>query len=529
MSIVSNKPIWHSLQEHSQQMQSIAMQDLFLADSHRPKQFSLSACGITLDYSKNRVISCTLEHLLELADIQRVPEAVQNLFSGAEVNGSEQRPALHTLLRCPESLKPDGLESECVAVHESLSQMEAISKAVSEGRLRGCNGDEITDVINIGIGGSDLGPLLLSEALSPQAVSGLSLHFLSTHDKAYVDLLLRRLNPATTVVVVVSKSFTTQETLLNYQQVKAWMLQAVDDWSSIQSQWFAVTASPQKAAQQGFSESHVLPIWDWVGGRYSLWSAVSLSVVIVLGIDVFKQLLGGAHAMDQHFQHAPLPENMPVILALLGVWYQNFLDATTHLVVPYSSFLDGLPRYLQQLFMESQGKRVTQYGEPVEYSTGAVIWGQSGTNSQHSFHQLLMQGTHCIPVDFIVPKKQSDGSINQELIAHALAQSQVLMEGLHDVDAHQEIPGNVPSNFFMLERLDASHLGALLALYEHMVYVQSVIWDINPFDQWGVERGKVMAKDLLHDLQHQTMTHSYDSSTASLLKQLLISCEEIES
>ena len=510
-------------------MQSIAMQDLFLADSHRPKQFSLEACGITLDYSKNRITSSTLDHLLQLAEIQQVPDAIERLFSGNIVNSSEQRPALHTLLRSPVASVPEGCQSESAAVQASLAQMEVISLAVTEGRLCGFTGERITDVINIGIGGSDLGPLLLSEALSSEANPVLSLHFLSTHDKAYVDLTLSRLNPATTLVVVVSKSFTTQETVLNYAQVKAWMQEAAESWSAVQKQWFAVTASPQKAMDKGFSEGHVLPIWDWVGGRYSLWSAVSLSVVIVLGMGIFRQLLAGAHAMDQHVQQAPLSQNMPVIVALLGVWHQNFLDATTHLVVPYSCFLDGLPRYLQQLFMESQGKRVTQFGEPVEYATGAIIWGQCGSNSQHSFHQLLMQGTHCIPVDFIVPKKNVDGSVNQELIAHALAQSQVLMEGLHNVEAHQEIPGNVPSNFFMLEQLDALHLGALLALYEHVVYIQSVVWGINAFDQWGVERGKVMAKGLLHDLQHHSVTHQYDSSTTLLLKQLSVAIEEVKS
>ncbi|MBV53898.1 MAG: glucose-6-phosphate isomerase [Coxiellaceae bacterium] len=529
MSIVSNKPIWHLLQEHSEQMQSIAMRDLFLADSDRSKKFSLQACGISLDYSKNRLTLATRDYLTQLAELQQVPQAIEELFSGGLVNASEQRPALHTLLRTPSQSVSENLQSESDQISVALEQMNAISSAVEKGDLLGFTGKQITDVINIGIGGSDLGPLLLFEALKPQMRSHLNLHFLSTCDKAFVNTVLSRLNPETTLVVVVSKSFTTQETLLNYAQVKSWMLQHALDWSAIQHQWFAVTASHDKAVDSGFNAENILPIWDWVGGRYSIWSSVCLSVVIVFGMEIFNQFLAGGHAMDLHVRQAPLSKNMPVILALLGIWYQNFLDAKTHLVVPYSCFLSGLPRYLQQLFMESQGKRVTQHGEPVEFSTGSIIWGECGTNSQHSFHQLLMQGTHTIPVDFILPKQSYDGSVNPVLTAHALAQSQVLMEGLHDVEAHQEIPGNVPSNFLMLERLDATHLGALLALYEHIVYIQSVIWGTNAFDQWGVERGKVMAKGLLHDLEHRSVTHQYDSSTESLLNQLSLSSNGVES
>lgn len=520
MTIVSNKPIWHSLQELSAEMQAITMQALFLVDPLRASKLNVEAAGLHLDYSKNRIDSNVMDQLLELAKIQQVPEALSQLSTGEMVNVSEKRPALHTLLRADGKNVAPQLQPEFEAVSAALDQMEAVVSAVNSGDLRGFNGDKITDVINIGIGGSDLGPMMLHQALAPQASSQLNLHFLSTCDRSYVNYKLKQLDPSTTLIVVVSKSFTTQETLINAEIVKAWMMQEFDNFDAIRRQWFAVTASPNKAIDHGFIAEHVLPIWDWVGGRFSVWSCVSLSVAIILGMDVFKQFLAGGRAMDHHAFTAPMSSNMPVIMALLGVWHQNFLDASSRLVVPYSNFLDAFPSYLQQLFMESQGKSVTQFGEHIDFATGAVIWGQCGTNSQHSFHQLLMQGTHLIPVDFILPKKSVDGTINQELMAHALAQSQVLMEGLHDVDSHHTIAGNVPSNMLLMECLDAYHLGALVALYEHIVYIQSVIWGINAFDQWGVQRGKMIANTLLRDLSQQSVTQDYDSSTQALLKQL---------
>lgn len=495
------------------------MQDLFLGDHSRAQTMSKQVAGLRCDYSKNRLTHDTLDMLLQLAEGQHVSSSIEALFAGDCVNGTEQRPALHTLLRTPMAKVPSGQQGMATEVQQTLLQMQQISDDVQQGVLTGFNQERITDIINIGIGGSDLGPMMLSEALAPYLNPSLSLHFFSSCDEAFLRFKLASLNPATTLVVIVSKSFTTQETMLNATIVKDWLMAAAQDESVIARQVFAVTAQVSKAQAFGIAMHHVLPMWDWVGGRYSVWSAVSLSVVIALGMDHFKAFLAGAHAMDMHFKETDFCDNLPVVLALIGVWYQNFLDAPTRLVVPYSSFLSSFPRYLQQLCMESQGKQVTQQGEAVEFATGAIFWGESGTNSQHSFHQLLMQGTHLIPVDFILPKRCSDGTSQPVLASHAIAQSQVLMSGYaDDAQRHKIIPGNVPSNFITLDVLDPFHLGLLIALYEHMVFVQSLIWDINAFDQWGVERGKVMASQVLSQLQSGVNDNSIDGSTAQLIR-----------
>jgi len=498
MTIVNSKPIWHYLQEHSEQIRPILMHDMFLADSNRPKKLSIQACGLLCDYSKNRVTDETMQLLFQLAETQQVMPAIKSLFAGDIINQSEQKPALHTLLRTPIDLVSSEHRPIAHEISKTLDKMHKISTDVRSGVLTGFSGKSITDIINIGIGGSDLGPMMLAESLSYYADKNIKLHFLSSPDKSHIKARLASLNPETTLIVIVSKSFSTEETLLNAMHVKSWLLDSANDDASIAPQIFAVTSNIAKAVEFGLLAENILPMWDSIGGRYSVWSAVSLSVVISLGIEAFKEFLHGAHLMDEHVQSSELQHNLPVIMALLGVWYHNFLESQTHLVVPYSSFLSSLPRYLQQLCMESQGKGVTQLGEKVDYMTGAIIWGESGTNSQHSFHQLLMQGTHTVPVDFILPIRGSDNTANHELASHCFAQSQVLMTGFTDCDKRDQIiPGNIPSNMILLDKLDPINLGSLIALYEHIVFVQSVIWDINPFDQWGVERGKVIASQLL--------------------------------
>jgi len=530
---------WIALEAHAERMRDVHMRDLFSADPDRFERFSTRSCGILLDYAKNRITPETLDLLFELAQETDVEGQRQRMFEGKRINETEHRAALHTALRAPRGSKI-AVQGEDVMpkIANVQERMRQLSDEVREGVHRGATGKLITDVVNIGIGGSHLGPQLVVEALLPYASPTLNVHFLSGVDRATLDKLLSGLSWERTLFIVSSKSMSTQETMMNAISARAWFLERCNDACDIDKHFVAVTSRPDKAADFGISESNVFEIWDWVGGRYSLWSAVGLPMAMSLGMDGFEALLAGAHEMDRHFLNAPMDRNMPIIMALLGVWYVNFHDIRSHAVVPYSHLLRRLPDYLQQLDMESNGKGVNLEGEAVTYATGPVIWGGVGTAAQHSFFQRLHQGEGFVPVDFIAASEPNVAvdQRNATLLANCFAQSQALMFGKSEQEVraekqaagetsdeidrlapHKTFPGDRPSNTLLLKWLDPKTLGALIALYEHKVAVQGFIWRIDSFDQWGVELGKTLANEVGNALRGRVATDRFDSSTAGLI------------
>ena len=454
---------WADLLHHAESWRAVHLRDLFATDVTRPVLFSAEAAGVRLDFSRQRIGAMTLRLLARLADERGLPQWRDGLFGGAKLNATEDRAAWHTALRSGGSLPPE--------VRQTLTQMKALSERIrSEGKIR--------RVVNLGTGGSDLGPRLLADAL---ADGRMEVRFAANVDPQDLERALAGADPATTLVVVVSKTFTTQETMANAALAKRWGAK----------QFIAVSANVEAA--RAFGATEVLPMWDWVGGRFSVWSAVGFAAACAIGFDRFEEFLAGGHEMDKHFAAAPLEKNLPALLALLGVWNGNFLGAATHAVLPYSNKLRLLPAYLQQLEMESNGKRVDREGRAVDYATAPVLWGAEGTVSQHSFHQLLHQGTQVVPCDFI------DCSASEILTANLTAQADALAFGTHGTETppHKAYPGNRPSSVVSLEKIDAKNLGRLIALYEHKVFTQGIIWNINSFDQWGVELGKQMANKIL--------------------------------
>jgi glucose-6-phosphate isomerase len=471
------------------------------------------AAGLTGNFKRHSVNAEVWELLLQLAHESELSTVVEQYFEGVPINHTEQRAVLHTALRRPldQPLLVDG-EDVMLEVADLHQRMSSLIDQVHQGELTSMDGKPITDIIHIGIGGSDLGPVMACEALKPFMQQSLRTHFFANVDRAYMEQQLANIDPARTLVMVVSKSFTTAETLSNARHVKQWMQSAGLTADYCQQHFYAVTANPERAAAFGINTPQILPMWDWVGGRFSIWSGVSLVLAMTLGMSQFREFLAGAYAMDQHFRSAPFTQNMPVVMALLEVWYGNFMHANTQAIIPYSDYLRAFPSYLQQMQMESLGKQVNRQGLPVGYSTGRVIWGGVGTHSQHSFHQLLMQGTHCVPVDFILPTHNANGQRNDDLCAHCLAQAEVMWNGSEQalsiedsLYVHKLIAGGRPSTMLLMPQLNPKTLGALLALYEHKVLVQSAIWDINAFDQWGVEQGKCIAKCMLESLKDNTV------------------------
>lgn len=504
-----------ALEEHSASFKrdGFRLRELFDANSNRFAELSLCHDGLLFDFSKNLISNETLPLLLELAQQRELPAAIAAMFAGDEINTTERRPARHVALR-------DSTEPE---VCETLARMEKLVDAVHSGRWTGYTGEAITDVVNIGIGGSDLGPALVCDALSQPDTAGPRVQFVSNIDPNHLQTTLLGLNPATTLFVVASKSFSTLETLKNAEAARDWLC-AQADRQAIARHFVAISVNSKAALEFGISRENLYPMWDWVGGRFSLWSAIGIPIALALGMDKFRQLLSGAHSMDSHFSSAPLAQNMPVVSALISYWYREFFDAHSTAVVPYSQRLNLLPSYLQQLCMESLGKSVDLEGNPVDYATGDLIWGTAGTNGQHSYFQLLHQGTEFIPVDFIAAASNADESnstMHQHLLANCLSQSLALMEGSQDGEpAHKHVAGNKPSNTFLLERLDPYTLGMLLAHYEHKVYVLSVLWNINAFDQWGVELGKNLSAKVFDAFSRTEAEDSLDASTAGLLRQI---------
>jgi glucose-6-phosphate isomerase len=522
-----------------QEMQATHMRDMFEKDPSRAQRLCTKACGIYLDYSKNRLTDAVLDQLVKLAEETGVPAHARKMFAGEKINNTEKRAVLHTALRnMGDTPVMVGGQNVIPEVREVRERTYLFARRVRSGEWRGFTGQAITDVVNIGIGGSDLGPLMIVEALKPLA-DGPRLHFVSNVDSLHLNQTLKDLDPERTLFIVASKTFTTIETLTNARSARAWLLNAAKgDKAAIARHFVAVSTNAEKVSEFGIDLENMFGFWDWVGGRYSLWSSIGLPIAVAMGPEGFNDLLAGAYDMDLHFQNTPIRENLPYLLALLGIWYNNFLGASSHVVAPYNQTLHRLPAFLQQLDMESNGKSVRAEGEPVQYATGPVIWGEPGTNGQHAFFQLLHQGTSLIPVDFILALKQP-GQMEPHRtsqIANCLAQASALMQGKTQAEVqtemrakgvaedqiaalltHREFKGNRPSNMMLLDDLSPRTLGALIALYEHKVFVQGAIWGLNSFDQWGVELGKQLATGIEQRLCAENGGQAYDASTEALI------------
>ena len=512
-----------------------AVVDLFEDDHSRADDFTLAAAGLQLDYSKHLLNRKARQKLLDLAAEAGLESAIGDLLGGAEVNNTEGRPALHSLLRASSGQGQDDKFAEVATTRETMQHW---ANRLNAGELTGFSDAVITDVVNIGIGGSDLGPRLVTEALRPFH-GDLACHYVANVDPADIQDTLLDLNPETTLFIICSKSFRTEETLTNSLAAREWLQIAGAEQADLDKHFLAITTNLEAATEFGIDERNCLPLWDWVGGRYSVWSAVGLSCAIAIGWDNFEQFLAGANAMDRHFRETPIAGNMPVLMSLLEVWYVNFLGAGNHVVLPYDHHLQKLPDFLQQLTMESNGKRVTADGAPLDYSTGPVLWGSAGTMGQHSFHQLLHQGTLLCPADFILPLATHTGMTDQHrrLVANCLAQSRALMVGRSQEQAresllargldaaeadrlapHLAMPGNRPSSVITMDSLTPATLGALLALYEHRTFCSGQLWGINPFDQWGVELGKEIGASILAGMEDDSASATTDAATERLVR-----------
>ncbi|WP_339721910.1 glucose-6-phosphate isomerase [Marinomonas primoryensis] len=532
---------WKKLADHQQEMNSVDMKSLFEADPKRAEKYTTHAAGWTLDYAKNRANEKTLSLLTDLVKEAGLENAIKGMFSGAHINNTEDRSVLHIALRASqaqESLMVDGV-NVLEEVRTTLKQMEKFVAQLHSGEWKGHSGKTITDVVSIGIGGSYLGPKVVAEALTPYKKDDIKVHFVANIDGSDITGKLKQLNPETTVFVISSKTFGTLETLSNANAARDWFLSNGGAEASVSKHFAAVSSNVKKAVAFGMAEENIFPMWDWVGGRYSLWSAIGLPVAIAVGMDNFYELLDGAHQMDEHFRTAPFEENLPVIMGALGVWYINFHNAQTHALIPYDHYLRAMPAHIQQLDMESNGKSTLLNGDGVETDTGPIIWGGAGTNGQHAYHQLLHQGTRLVPVDFIVPLASHNpiGEHHTQLFANCLSQSQALMVGktleqaqqeLRDagttdeqiakIAPHKVIKGNRPSNTLLTDKMTPAAVGALIALYEHRTFVQGTIWGINSFDQWGVELGKVLGTDIFNHLVSDSDNSALDASTQALIK-----------
>lgn len=529
---------WKSLKAHYQDIEATHMKTLFEQDAQRFERYSFTAAGMTLDYSKNHVNEQSIELLVELAKAAKVEQQRDSMFAGEKINVTEHRAVLHTALR-NFSGKPVYVEGQDVMpqIEAARAQMKEFVEAISSGKKTGYSGKAFTDVVSIGIGGSFLGPKIMSEALKPYRQKHINVHFVANVDGCHLRDVLASLNPETTLVITSSKTLTTQETLRNTLSAKEWFLQTATQ-DDVEYNFACVSTNIEAAEKFGINKDNIFPMWDWVGGRYSVWSAIGLPLALAIGYDNYHQFLQGAFELDQHFQQAPLDKNMPVIMALLGVWYRNFHGAQSQVLLPYYHYLRGLPAYVQQLDMESNGKSVTLDNEEADYDTGPIIWGSEGTNGQHSFHQLIHQSKTPIPVDFMMPL-QPDAELESHhdmLAANCFGQSQALMEGqteeqvvaamkkakskpdeIENLSSHKVMKGNKPSNTLLFEKLDPKTLGSLIALYEQKVFVQGVIWQINSFDQWGVELGKALGNKVLDKLQNSSADLTMDGSTNGLI------------
>ena len=539
MSNLTHSAAWQALSLHQKDIRKKTMRDMFAADSARFDKLSLQINGLLLDYSKNLITEETLTLLLNLARQSKLHEWIERQFNGDKINTSEARAVLHTALRSPRNANValDG-KNVIADVHRVLDHMRRYSEDVRSGAVRGHTGKKIRHLVNIGIGGSALGPLMACEALKHYGSADLTAHFVSNVDATDIAETLKQLDPETTLFIISSKTFTTQETITNARTARAWLVEHLGSEAAVAKHFAAVSTNLSETSKFGIDPENVFEFWDWVGGRYSLWSAIGLPIALYIGMENFERLLSGGHAMDEHFRQAPLEKNMPVILAMLGIWYGNFFAVGSYAILPYDQYLQHFPAYLQQLEMESNGKRIDRSGNLIDYDTHFTVWGEPGTNGQHSFYQLIHQGTRMVPTDFLAPLSSHNpiGEHHTMLISNCFAQTEALMLGKTETEARAELqqqglssnaieallpykifPGNRPSNTLLFDKLDPYTLGMLIALYEQKIFVQSVIWNINAFDQWGVEFGKQLANKLLPELRaHETVT-THDASTNNLI------------
>ena len=530
---------WRDLSNHFSKMKGVHMKDLFAEDPRRFERFSLRFQDILVDYSKNRIIPETIKLLLSLAEEMDLRDAVEKMFTGDKINETENRAVLHVALR-NRSNTPVYVDGQDVMpqVNAVLDKMKSFSEEVIFGDWKGFTGRRVSDLVNIGIGGSDLGPVMVTECLKPYARQGLSAHFVSNVDGTHIGETLKKLNPETTLFLIASKTFTTQETMTNAFSARDWFLARAQDPRHVARHFAAISTNKEKVKSFGIHPDNMFIFWDWVGGRYSLWSAIGLSIACNIGFENFAEVLRGAHEMDRHFRETPFEKNIPVILALIGVWYNNFFGAETEAILPYDQYMHRFPAYFQQGNMESNGKSVDRKGKRVPYQTGPIIWGEPGTNGQHAFYQLVHQGTKLIPADFLAPAISHNpiGDHHSILLSNFFAQTEALMngktkeevigelrrEGRPDEEIQRLWPyrvfeGNRPTNSILFQKLTPRVLGSLIALYEHKVFVQGVIWNIFSFDQWGVELGKKLAGKTLPELADDRPVHSHDSSTNGLI------------
>ncbi|MFN2201933.1 MAG: glucose-6-phosphate isomerase [Caldilineaceae bacterium] len=539
MSDPTSLPAWQALKIHQAQIDGMHMRDLFAQDPQRFDRFSLCFGDILFDYSKNRINEETISLLLDLARESGLADKIEAMFTGRKINTTEDRAVLHVALR-NRSNRPIYVDGDDVMpdVNQVLAKMRSFTEAVRGGDWRGYTGERITDIVNIGIGGSDLGPKMVTQALTPYGSPELRVHFVSNVDGTDIAETFKWIRPETTLFLVASKTFTTQETMTNAHTAREWLLSQAGEEGAVAKHFVAMSTNEKAVHEFGIDTKNMFVFWDWVGGRYSLWSAIGLSIALYIGMDRFEELLTGAHEVDEHFRNTPFAENIPVIMALLGIWYNNFFGAQTLAILPYDQYLNAFADYFQQGDMESNGKRVDKSGNAVDYSTGPILWGQPGTNGQHAFYQLIHQGTKLVPCDFFAAALSQNplGNHHPILVSNFFAQTEALMKGKTADEVREELsaqgvsgehlellvaaktfPGNRPTNSFLYRKLTPRTLGSLIALYEHKIFTQGAIWNINSFDQMGVELGKVLAKAVLPELGGEVDVTSHDSSTNGLI------------
>jgi glucose-6-phosphate isomerase len=530
---------WTSLEAHAGEMKQMHLRELFANDTNRFEKFTLNTKDILFDYSKNIIAGKTIQLLLQLANECKVKDAIEAMFNGDRINVTENRSVLHVALRnfSKQPFYSDG-KDVMPEVRKTLRQMKSFCDKLHSGKWRGYTGKKVKYIINIGIGGSDLGPQMVTEALKPYTISGIETFFVSNVDGTHITETLKRADPERTLFLIASKTFTTQETMTNAHTARDWFLQKAKKEKHIAKHFVALSTNESEVVKFGIDKANMFPFWDWVGGRYSLWSAIGLSIALTIGYKNFEQLLKGAYATDNHFRTEPFEKNIPVLMALIGLWYTNFLGVQSEAILPYDQYLHRFAAYFQQGNMESNGKSVDRNGEAIDYTTGPVIWGEPGTNGQHAFYQLLHQGTLLIPCDFIAPAQSHNpiGDHHPKLMANFFAQTEALMNGKTEQEAEAELKkagstteeiakllpfkifsGNKPTNSFLLKKITPFNLGQLIAMYEHKIFIQGIIWNIYSFDQWGVELGKQLANKILPELKSKEPVSSHDASTNGLI------------
>jgi glucose-6-phosphate isomerase len=529
---------FRKLKTHQRTISKKTIKELFVEDKNRFRKFSVKFNDILLDYSKNRINRRTMAYLIDLAKECGLQDAIEKMFSGDKINQTENRAVLHIALR-NRSNTPIITDGKDVMpdVNEVLAKMKGFSQEIISGKWKGCTNERITDIVNIGIGGSDLGPVMVTEALKAYA-KGPKVHFVSNVDGTHIAETLKKVNPETTLFMIASKTFTTQETMANAHSARSWFLETAKDPEFVKKHFVAISTNQKEVEKFGIDPNNMFGFWDWVGGRYSLWSAIGLSIACNIGFENFEALLTGAHEMDNHFKNTPFEKNIPVILALLGIWYNNFYGAESHAILPYDQYLHRFAAYFQQGDMESNGKYVSRDGKTVDYQTGPIIWGEPGTNGQHAFYQLIHQGTKLIPADFIAPAVSHNpiGEHHKMLLSNFFAQTEALMNGktmdevlgelkgkseeeINKIAPFKVFQGNRPTNSILLKKITPKSLGSLIAMYEHKIFVQGIIWNVFSFDQWGVELGKQLANKIYPELTDNQAIESHDSSTNGLINQ----------